>query len=115
MEIKQIKAITTTLEIVCGKWKAIILLVLVGKTLRFSEIKASLPNVNHQTLIKQLKELERDGLIERTSYPEVPPRVEYTLTEYGAELESLLNDMMIWGGKHMEVQEEAENKELSTL
>ncbi|WP_280768558.1 winged helix-turn-helix transcriptional regulator [Salipaludibacillus daqingensis] len=103
MKINQIKAIKATLNIVCGKWKAPILLVLVEKELRFSEIKNSLPKINHQTLIKQLKQLEKDGLISRTSYQEVPPRVEYRLTEYGAELEELLNDMMTWGEKHLEM------------
>ncbi|MCR6096923.1 helix-turn-helix transcriptional regulator [Salipaludibacillus agaradhaerens] len=104
MKIKQIKAIKATLDIVCGKWKAAILLVLVDKTLRFSEIKARLPKVNHQTLIKQLKDLERDGLITRTKYDDIPPRVEYTLTEYGKELEQLLKDMMDWGEKHLDLK-----------
>ncbi|PYZ94189.1 MarR family transcriptional regulator [Salipaludibacillus keqinensis] len=106
MKVKQIRAIKATLDIVCGKWKAAILLVLVGKTLRFSEIKASLPKINHQTLIKQLKELERDGLLERTSYDEAPPRVEYTLTEYGEDLEELLTHMMSWGEKHLELKKQ---------
>lgn len=114
MKTTQIRAIKATLEIVCGKWKAIILLVLVGKTLRFSEIKASLPKVNHQTLIKQLKDLERDGLINRKAYPEMPPRVEYSLTEYGADLETLLNDMMLWGEAHIEETQTEEEKKQPT-
>lgn len=105
MKIRQIKAIKATLDIVCGKWKAAILLVLVGKTLRFSEIKTSLPKINHQTLIKQLKELERDGLIQRRQYEEVPPRVEYSLTEYGEDLEELLKSMMSWGEQHLTLHE----------
>ncbi|SER72034.1 winged helix-turn-helix transcriptional regulator [Salipaludibacillus aurantiacus] len=103
METKEIKAIKATLDIVCGKWKAAILLLLMGRTLRFSKIKSSLPLINHQTLIKQLKELEKDGLIERKSYKEVPPRVEYSVTEYGAELEGMLKEMMDWGKKHLEL------------
>ncbi|WP_303837660.1 helix-turn-helix domain-containing protein [Evansella sp. LMS18] len=100
MEVERMKDINTTLEVVCGKWKAIILLELDNKTLRFSELKSRLPDVSHQTLIKQLKELEEEGLVERKSYPVVPPKVEYSLTSYGKSLEGLLLNMSEWGHRH---------------
>lgn len=98
--------IKETLEVVCGKWKAVILMELMGTTLRFNEIKKRLPRINHQTLIKQLKELERDELVKRTSYPVVPPRVEYTLTEYGESIKELLHHMEDWGRKHRQRKQE---------
>ncbi|SDI50365.1 winged helix-turn-helix transcriptional regulator [Alteribacillus bidgolensis] len=89
-----------TLDVVCGKWKAIILMELFGRTLRFGEIKKRIPDINHQTLIKQLKELENDELITRKSYPVVPPKVEYSLTEYGKSIDELLYLMEEWGRQH---------------
>ncbi len=97
---KDVENTKRALDVVCGKWKAVILLKLYEGTLRFGEIKKSIPLINHQTLIKQLKELEEDGLIAKKSYPVLPPRVEYSLTEYGRSIKPLLNEMVEWGEKH---------------
>ncbi|MDQ0483736.1 winged helix-turn-helix transcriptional regulator [Guptibacillus hwajinpoensis] len=90
----------TTLDIVCGKWKAAILLELVEQPLRFSEIKRVIPRIPHQTLIKHLKELEEDGLLNKEVSEDIPPKVKYSLTEYGYSLESLLHRMEEWGKNH---------------
>ncbi|MGP4072070.1 winged helix-turn-helix transcriptional regulator [Piscibacillus sp. B03] len=99
---RDLENIKVTLDVVCGKWKAVILLKLYEGNLRFGEIKRSIPLIKHQTLIKQLKELEQDGLISKTTYPEVPPKVEYALTEYGRPLKPLLEMMVEWGELHSE-------------
>ncbi|SHM71817.1 winged helix-turn-helix transcriptional regulator [Gracilibacillus kekensis] len=97
---KDLENTKVVLDVVCGKWKAVILLKLFDGTLRFGEIKKSIPLINHQTLIKQLRELEEDHLISKKSYPVVPPWVEYSLTKYGRSLKPLLNEMVAWGEKH---------------
>ncbi|TMW73471.1 winged helix-turn-helix transcriptional regulator [Alteribacter natronophilus] len=108
MDRDKLESIKTTLDVVCGKWKGIILLELVGQTLRFNELKKQLPDASHQTLIKQLKELESDGLIERKAYPVVPPKVEYSLTPYGRNLERMLEEMADWGRDHQVRKEHRE-------
>ncbi|WP_026689615.1 winged helix-turn-helix transcriptional regulator [Alteribacter aurantiacus] len=109
MNKQKLESLKTTLEVVCGKWKGVILLELVGRTLRFSELKSELNEASHQTLIKQLKELEADGLIERKAYPVVPPKVEYSLTPYGREVEGMLEDMVQWGAMHRSKEKHKES------
>jgi DNA-binding HxlR family transcriptional regulator len=86
-----------TLSIIGGKWKAVILWHLCHKTLRFSQLQRRLPGVTQKMLTQQLRELERDGMVHRRVYAEVPPRVEYSLTERGRTLEPLLAQMCEWG------------------
>jgi DNA-binding HxlR family transcriptional regulator len=89
------------LEILVGKWKPLILLHLLKEgTQRFSELKRSLPNITQKMLTKQLRELEEEDIIERKVYPQVPPKVEYSITEYGRSLESILVNMHEWGLNH---------------
>ncbi|WP_430787711.1 winged helix-turn-helix transcriptional regulator [Virgibacillus flavescens] len=88
------------LDAVCGKWKALILWYLHDETLRFGELRRLLPDVSQKVLTQQLRELEEDGLVERTAHPEVPPRVEYTLSPYGKELEPTLQLLYQWGKDH---------------
>ncbi|TFB15109.1 transcriptional regulator [Filobacillus milosensis] len=107
---KDLENIKTTLDVVCGKWKAVVLYKLTSGTLRFGEIKKQIPLIKHQTLIKQLKELEEDGLINRKSYPEVPPKVEYSLTDYGRDLEYLLTHLVEWGNEHNRLSYRAEKE-----
>ncbi|WP_240687995.1 winged helix-turn-helix transcriptional regulator [Pseudalkalibacillus hwajinpoensis] len=90
----------TTLDVVCGKWKAVILLELVKQPLRFSEFKRVIPRIPHQTLIKHLKELEEDGLVNKEVSDDIPPKVQYSLTEYGHSLKTLLHTMEEWGRNH---------------
>ena len=93
-------AITTTLEVLGGKWKIVILWHLIDKTRRFNEIKHLVNGITHKMLAHQLRELEANGLIRRTVYPEVPPRVEYSITAYGSTLIPVLKAMAQWGLEH---------------
>lgn len=91
-----------TLSLIGGKYKSLILWHLIGGTLRFSELSRLIPQATPKMLIQQLKDLERDGLLLRQAYPEVPPRVEYSLTEFGRTLIPALDAMCDWGRDYME-------------
>lgn len=86
-----------TLNLVGGKWKGVILWHLCQKTLRFSQLRRRTNGVTQKMLTQQLRELERDGLVHREVYPEVPPKVEYSLTDKGRTLEPILTLMCQWG------------------
>lgn len=92
--------ILTTLQVIGGKWKPLILFYLKRGTLRFSELRRSVPQVTQKMLTDQLRELERDGIVHREVYPQVPPKVEYSLTPYGKSLAPVLEAMATWGTKH---------------
>jgi len=89
--------VSVTLEIIGGKWKSLILWQLSFKTLRFSQLQRRLAKITQKMLTQQLRELERDGLIHRQVYAEVPPRVEYSLTELGESVVPILQLMCQWG------------------
>ena len=89
--------VEVTLGAIGGKWKAVILWHLSHKTLRFSQLRRRLPGITQKMLTQQLRELERDGLLHREVFAEVPPRVEYSLTELGRTLRPLLSLMCEWG------------------
>lgn len=94
--------VEVALEIVVGKWKLIILLQLMKHgTLRFGELKRRIPNITQKMLTAQLRELEMQDIVERKVYPVVPPKVEYTLTEYGYSLQGLLEPIHDWGVAHL--------------
>lgn len=100
MEAEQCK-VEEALGILVGKWKPIILLNLFNEgTLRFSELKRLMPGITQKMLTKQLRELEEEDIVERIVYPEVPPRVEYSISEYGRSLQTVLNTMHEWGTAH---------------
>lgn len=89
------------LEIIVGKWKPIIILTLIKDgTMRFNELRRAIPNVTQKMLTKHLRELEAEDIVHRKVYAEVPPRVEYTVTEYGKTLQPILMDMHEWGIQH---------------
>ncbi|WLW54747.1 winged helix-turn-helix transcriptional regulator [Streptomyces sp. YU58] len=91
------------LAVVGGKWKLLILFYLFRGTYRFSELQRALPSeVTHRMLARQLRALESDGLVHRTVYPEVPPRVEYELTPVGRSLEPLIGQVESWGAWYRE-------------
>lgn len=91
------------LHILGGKWKGVILFHLFKDgTLRFSELQRHLASINQRLLTKQLRELEEDGLVIRTVYPVVPPKVEYSLSEEGKELHHLILELSLWGRKWLE-------------
>jgi len=93
--------VEVTLEVIGGKWKAVILWHLTFKTLRFSQLQRRLSGVTQKMLTQQLRELERDQLIHRQVFAEVPPRVEYSLTPIGRTLQPLLLQMRDWGNDHL--------------
>ena len=91
-----------TISLINGKWKMHILFWLWRKeVLRYSELKRALGKVTHKMLSNQLKELENDGIILRKEYPQVPPKVEYMLTETGKTLMPVLHEMCRWGHEHV--------------
>ena len=92
--------VEATLEIIGGKWKGIILFYLLDGRLRFSELRRKIGCVTQRMLTKQLRELERTGLVKRIVYAEVPPRVEYELTKDGESLKPILLDLKAWGESH---------------
>jgi DNA-binding HxlR family transcriptional regulator len=85
-----------------GKWKALILWWLQERTWRFAELRRQIPGITEKMLTRQLRELEADGIVERRVYPTVPPKVEYSLTEYGRSLKRALRAICDWGRNHME-------------
>jgi DNA-binding HxlR family transcriptional regulator len=90
------------LEVIGGKWKGVILFHLLGGTKRFNELRRLMPAVTQRMLTRQLRELESDQIVERTIYPEVPPRVEYSLTGYGKTLEPILSMLQKWGTQYLD-------------
>ena len=86
-----------TMEIICGKYKGVIVGHLIDKTLRYSELKKKISNATAKMLIQQLKELEADGIIKRKLYPVVPPKTEYSLTERGRRLIPAIIELNNWG------------------
>ena len=89
--------VETTLMLIGDKWKVLILRDLLPGTKRFGEQKTSIGNVSQKVLTAQLRDMERNGLVNRKVYPEVPPRVEYSLTELGRSLKPILDAMWDWG------------------
>jgi len=92
--------VEATLRVVGGRWKVLVLHHLLRGTRRFGELNRALRGVSARTLTKQLREMEADGIIDRTVHPQVPPMVEYSLTAKGAELEPVLSALHAWGERH---------------
>jgi DNA-binding HxlR family transcriptional regulator len=99
-ELKTRCSVEATLGVIGGRWKAAVLFQLSSGTKRFGELRKLLPNVTQRMLTLQLRELEQDGLVRRTVYAEVPPRVEYDLTPWGESLGPILNAMCEWGHRY---------------
>lgn len=94
--------VETTLMLIGSKWKVLIIRDLLTGTKRFGELKKSIGKVSQKVLTTQLRDMEEDGLISRKIYAEVPPRVEYSLTELGKSLQPILNAMLQWGTEYKE-------------
>ncbi len=92
-------ALDVTMDYIGGKWKTIVLWYLRKDVRRFSELNRQIPGITEKMLSMQLRELEKDGLVKRTVFPEVPPRVEYQLTAEGRTLLPLLEEIAKWGRK----------------
>jgi DNA-binding HxlR family transcriptional regulator len=97
IEDKNKSPIIIALNVIGGKWKVIILYMLRSEVLRFGELKKLIPKITQKMLSQQLKELEKDGLVTRTVYPEIPPKVEYATTELANELSPILDQLCNWG------------------
>ena len=100
--------VVITLDVVGGKWKTLILYHLLQGTKRFNELRRLMPEVTQQMLTLQLRELERDGIVHREVYAQVPPKVEYSLTDLGYSLEPLLLMMLKWGTEYNQALEKPE-------
>lgn len=94
--------VEAALEALGGKWKGIILYHLQGGTKRFNELRRLIPDVTQRMLTKQLRELEADQIVCRQVYAEVPPKVEYTITEFGETLSPILSALQQWGIKYID-------------
>ncbi|WP_291533141.1 winged helix-turn-helix transcriptional regulator, partial [Bifidobacterium sp. UBA6881] len=89
--------VETTLLMISDKWKVLILRDLLNGTMRFSELRRSIGSISQKVLTANLRQMERDGLVHREVYPEVPPRVEYSLTDTGRTLRTVIDAMKDWG------------------
>jgi DNA-binding HxlR family transcriptional regulator len=98
-------SVEAAIEAIGGKWKGVILYHL-SSTKRFNELRKLMPPITQRMLTKQLKELERDCIVFRKVYAEVPPRVEYSLTEFGETLQPVLVELKKWGNLYLEKLEE---------
>ena len=85
------------LRVIGGRWKPAILCRLANETMRYSELKKSIEGISERMLVAQLRELEQDGILRRLVYAEVPPRVEYEITEFGYTMKPMLDSMAEWG------------------
>lgn len=90
------------LDVIGGKWKALILWEIHAEPRRFGELRRRVPGISEKMLIQQLREMEADGIVHRKVFHEVPPKVEYSVTEFGASLDDALAPLADWGEKHME-------------
>ncbi len=104
-----------TLKVIGGKWKPLILYYLQNNTRRNGELLRLMPDITQKMLTRQLRELEADGIVHREVYPVVPPRVEYSLTEYGQTLTPILEAMVQWGMEqdNLQVKKQKDNEILA--
>lgn len=107
--------VEATLSVVGGRWKAVLVCHLLGGKKRFGELRRLTPNATERMITLQLRELEADGVLDRHVYAEVPPRVEYELTDFGRSLEAILVPMQAWGKafKARRLAEEAAEEQLA--
>ena len=95
--------VATTVQIIGSKWKLLILRNLLQRPWRFNELKKDLEGISQKVLTDSLRSMEADGIIDRTVYAEVPPRVEYALTELGETLRPILDAMEVWGMNYQKI------------
>lgn len=89
--------VATTVQLIGNKWKLLIIRNLLQRPWRFNELQKNLDGISQKVLTDNLRSLEADGIITRTIYPQVPPKVEYALSKLGESLRPILNDMRVWG------------------
>jgi DNA-binding HxlR family transcriptional regulator len=95
--------VATTVSLIGNKWKLLIMRNLLARPWRFNELQKSLDGISQKVLTDSLRTMEKDGLIIRTAYPEVPPRVEYSLSELGESMRPILNSMQVWGENYKQM------------
>ncbi len=95
--------VEATLDVIGGKWKVVIMCHLIKGDKRTSELKRLMSGITQKMLTQQLRELEQDGVLKRDIYEQVPPKVVYSLTEYGWSLRPILDSMCAWGEQHVEL------------
>ena len=100
--------VATTVQLIGNKWKLLILRNLMARPWRFNEMLRSVPGISQKVLTDNLRALETDGIITRTVYPEVPPRVEYALSELGDSMRPIIQAMEAWGLGYQQMVREAE-------
>ena len=100
--------VATTVQLIGNKWKLLILRNLLYRPWRFNEMLRSIPGISQKVLTDNLRALEADGIITRTVYPEVPPRVEYALSELGNSLRPIMDAMKAWGESYQQAVREAQ-------
>lgn len=108
------KVFETTMKLIGGKWKGLVLYRLLQGPKRTSELQKLVSNITQKMLIQTLRELENDGLVTRKMYNQVPPKVEYSLTETGLSLHPVLNTLVEWGETYTERRYAEENQDSST-
>lgn len=101
--------VATTVQLIGNKWKLLIMRNLLVRPWRFNELHKSLEGISQKVLTDSLRSMESDGIITRTVYPEVPPRVEYALSPLGESMRPILNAMQDWGNNYKETYLENEN------
>lgn len=106
--------VEATIELIGGKYKAVILWHLIENKKRFSELKRLIPKATEKMLAQQLRDMEKDGLIIRTVYPVVPPKVEYSLSEFGKSIIPVLDSMCNWGSEYLKANNPEEFSEEAT-
>ena len=99
--------VVTTLQLIGNKWKMLILRNLLTRPWRFNEMQRSIPGISQKVLTDNLRALEADGIITRTVYPEVPPRVEYALSELGESMRPIIKAMEAWGTGYQQLVRES--------
>jgi DNA-binding HxlR family transcriptional regulator len=97
--------VATTVSLIGNKWKLLIIRNLLVRPWRFNELQKSLEGISQKVLTDNLRALENDGIIVRTVYPEVPPRVEYSLSELGESMRPILDSMRVWGNNYKQFME----------
>ena len=100
--------VATTVQLIGNKWKLLILRNLLARPWRFNEMLRSIPGISQKVLTDNLRAMEKDGIIIRTVYPEVPPRVEYSLSNLGDSMRPIIKAMEVWGKNYQQMVRAAE-------
>jgi len=95
--------VATTVQLIGSKWKLLIMRNLLQRPWRFNELRKTLPGINQKVLTDSLRSMEADGIVTRTVYPEVPPRVEYCLSELGETMRPIIRSMEAWGNTYKQI------------